>query len=98
MYKDIISYELAENVTKEHLIHVAEKVVNNWMKKQTGFIKWEITENKDGSLTDIVYWKSKEDAKNAEQDMVNIPNAHEWFGCYKQGSISSKNLITIAEF
>ena len=98
MYKDIISYELAENVTKEHLIHVAEKVVNNWMKKQAGFIKWEITENKDGSLTDIVYWKSKEDAKKAEQEMVNIPNATEWFGCYKQGSISSKNLITIAEF
>lgn len=98
MYKDIISYELAENVTKAHLINIAEKVVNNWMKKQAGFIKWEITENKDGSLVDIVYWKTKEDAKNAEKEMVNIPNANEWFGCYKQGSISSENLITIAEF
>lgn len=98
MYKDIISYELAENVTKEHLVKIAKDVVNNWMKKQPGFIKWEITEHTDGSLIDIVYWENKEAAKAAEKEMVNIPNAGEWFGCYKQGSISSKNVTTVAEF
>lgn len=98
MYKDIISYELAENVTKEHLIAVAKQVVDSWMKFQSGFIRWEITENKDGSLIDIVYWKTKEDAKQAEKDMVNIPDAGEWFGCYKQGSITSENVTTIATF
>ena len=98
MYKDIISYELAENITKEHLVKVAKEVVNSWMKKQPGFIKWEITEHTDGSLIDIVYWETKEAAKDAEKEMVNIPNAGEWFGCYKQGSISSKNVTTVAEF
>ena len=98
MYKDIISYELAENITKEHLISVAKKVVNDWMKKQSGFIKWEITEHTNGSLIDIVYWETKEAAKEAEKEMVNIPNSSEWFGCYKQGSISSKNVTTVAEF
>ena len=98
MYKDIISYELAENVTKEQLIQIAGRIVDDWMKSQTGFIKWEIHSNSDGSFTDIVYWSSKEDAKLAEKEMVHIPNAGEWYACYKKGTISSKNLTTIAEF
>jgi len=98
MYKDIITYELAENKTKEALINIAKQIVNDWMKNQIGFIKWEIHTNSDGSYTDIVTWKSKEDAKIAEKEMVNIPNASDWYGCYKEGTISSKNLITIAEF
>ena len=92
MYKDVISYQLAEQVTKKHLLQVAKRVVEGWMAKQKGFVKWEIHTDKDGSYTDIVYWESKEDAKNAEKEMANIPNAAEWFACYKPDSISSKNL------
>ncbi|MEQ8548663.1 MAG: hypothetical protein RIC03_12175 [Cyclobacteriaceae bacterium] len=98
MYKDIITYELAESTTKEQLIKIAKQIVNDWMKNQIGFVKWEIHVNSDGSYTDIVCWKSKEDAKTAEKEMVNIPNASQWYGCYKEGSISSKSLTTIAEF
>lgn len=98
MYKDIITYELAEGVTEEHLLAVAKKIVSDWMKNLPGFIKWEINKDKNGNYTDIVYWKSEEDAKNAEKEMVNVPNANEWFSCYKPGSINSKNLNIIAEF
>lgn len=98
MYKDIISYALADGVTKEHLLKVAEEVVNGWMKKQSGFIKWEINSDKEGAFVDLVFWESKEAAKLAEKEMVNIPNASEWFGCYKQGSISSRNIDLIASF
>lgn len=98
MYKDIITYELADNVTQAHLLKVAKQVVDKWMKKQAGFIKWEINTNNTGSYTDIVYWKSKEAAKTAEKEMANIPNAADWFACYKEGTISSKNLARIAEF
>lgn len=98
MYKDIINYELADNVTQQQLITIAKQIVNDWMKKQPGFIKWEIHSNKDDSLTDIVYWESKEAAKNAEKEMINIPNANDWYGCYKEGSITSRNLTVIAEF
>ena len=98
MYKDIISYELAENVSKEQLLKIAKQIVTDWMKNQAGFIKWEIHTNKDQSLTDIVYWESKEDAKNAEKKMANVPNAGEWYACYKPGTISSKNVTLIAEF
>lgn len=98
MYKDIISYELAENISTEHLTKVAKQIVTSWMKKQSGFIKWEIHSNNEGSFTDIVYWESKQDAKHAEKEMVNIPNVSDWFACYKEGTISSKNLTLISEF
>ncbi len=98
MYKDIISYELAEGVSKQHLVKIAGQIVKDWMKNLPGFIKWEIHTNNDGSFTDIVCWKSKEDAKNAEKEMVNIPNASDWYACYKEGTISSKNLTVMAEF
>ena len=98
MYKDIISYELADGVSQEHLIAVAKRIFEDWMKNQAGFIKWEIHTTSDAGYTDIVYWRSKEDAKNAEKEMGNIQNAAEWFACYKEGTISSKNLTVVAAF
>ena len=98
MYKDLITYELADSITEKHLIGVAQQIINDWMKKQAGFISWEINTNNDGSYTDIVSWESKEAAKNAEKEMANIPNAMDWFACYKEGSISSKNTTQIGIF
>jgi len=98
MYKDIIHYELAENITQEHLLKVAKQIVSTWMNKQAGFIKWEIHSNNKGTFTDVVYWQSEKDAKNAEKEMANIPNANDWYGCYKEGSINSHNLNQIAQF
>ncbi len=98
MYKDIIDYELGENITEEKLLSIAKQIVNDWMKNQPGFISWEINANSDGSYTDIVAWESKAVAKEAEKEMANIPNAGDWYGCYKAGSIKSKNLRSIAIF
>jgi len=98
MYKDIISYKLANGVTEEHLLSVAQQVVESWMNSQKGFIKWEINKDSDGNYTDIVYWKTKDDAKKSELDMMNIPNAADWFACYEEGSIKSVNLSLVSNF
>lgn len=98
MYKDIITYELADNISEEQLLKIAGQIVNDWMKKQPGFISWEIHSNGENSYTDIVYWESKEAAKNAEKEMVNIPNAGAWYGCYKEGTIKSQNLSLLSKF
>jgi hypothetical protein len=98
MYKDIISYELSEGTSEDDLLKIAKQIVTDWMSKQPGFQKWEIHKNSDGSYTDIVYWESKEAAKESEKDMVNIPNAGEWYSCYKEGTISSKNLYLVGTF
>lgn len=98
MYKDIISYELAENISEEHLVKVAKQIVEDWMKHLDGFIKWEIHTNNNQSYTDIVYWDTKENAQKATAEMANIPNAKDWYACYKEGSVKSQNVICIAEF
>jgi len=68
------------------------------MKKLPGFIKWEITKDAAGKYSDIVHWESKEAAQNAEKEMANIPNAMDWYSCYKEGSISSQKLWIVGEF
>jgi len=98
MYKDLISYELAENITKDHLLKVAQQVYDGWMKNQPGFIKWEICQTPEGSFTDIVHWESKEAADNATNAMGNIPNGGDWFACYKERTISSKKLTVVEAF
>lgn len=98
MYKDLISYELADGVSEEHLLNIAQNIIESWMKKLAGFIKWEICQNKDGSYTDIVHWESIEAAKKAELEMANIPNAGEWMACYKPGSIKSKSINVLQSF
>jgi len=96
MYKDLISYELADGVSKEKLLTIANKILESWMSKQEGFVKWEIHQDVDtDGYADIVYWENVEAAKKAEKDMGNIPNAHEWYGCFKEGSISAKHLNKI---
>jgi len=99
MFKDIITYELADGIDEEHLLKVAGNIIESWMSKQPGFIQWDIHKDSIGEgYTDIVYWESREAAQNSEQDMVNIPNAGEWFSCYKEGSIGSQNLEQIGSF
>lgn len=98
MYKDIISYELADGIDEEHLLDVAGKINRNWMSALPGFIKWEIHRDKEGKYTDIVYWESLAHAKDAEQRMGNIPGGEEWFACYRPGTISSNNIHLIADF
>ncbi len=98
MYKDIITYKLADGVTEEHLLNIASQIIETWMRKQPGFIKWEIHKSNAGNYTDIVYWESKADAKTAEKEMANIPNANDWYACYENGSIESKNLEMIGTF
>jgi len=98
MYKDIISYQLADKTTEEQLLKIAGEIVNSWMKEQPGFIKWEINADRDGHYTDVVHWESEAAAQKAELAMANIPNAAEWYGCYKPETITTKKLRQLAEF
>jgi len=98
LYIDLISYQLAEGVTEHHLREVAERIHNEWMKRQPGFLKWEITKGENGTYTDFVYWESQEAAGESEQRMKDIPNAEEWHACYRFDSIKNQKLYPIAGF
>lgn len=98
MYKGIITYKLAKGISQRKLLAVAKRVADQWMKKQKGFVKWEIHTQSDGSYTDIVYWKSEKDAKASFETMKDIPNAAEWYACYKDKSIVSKGIAKVAGY
>ena len=98
MFKDLITYELAEGITFDHLKTVAEKVHKDWMKNQQGFLGWEINENQNGSYTDIVSWESKAHADASNEKMANMPHGAEWMACYKMETISAVKLLSKAHF
>ena len=99
MFKDIITYVLDDGVDEQHLLKIAREIIESWMSKQVGFIQWDIHKDAIGEgYTDIVYWETREAAQEAEQQMGNIPNAADWFSCYKEGSIGSQNLKQIGSF
>jgi len=50
------------------------------------------------SNTKIVSWASKESALGANEEMKNIPNAMDWYACYKMETIKSKNVTLVGKF
>ena len=99
MYIDIISYKLSENSDEDKLYTAAQDILKIWMKKQPGFLKWEINRNtdKDG-YQDFVYWQDEASAKAAQQRMGDIPPDHPWMACYDMSTVSSKAVNQIMTF
>ena len=99
MYIDIISYKLAENKDETALRDAAKDIFEIWMKKQPGFIKWEINRLTDGEkFQDFVYWQDKQSADEAQKRMSDIPANHPWLACYDMSSISSTPVNQIMTF
>jgi len=90
MFKDIISYQLAEGKSTDDLHAVAVKVHKDWMQNQDGFLGWEINENADGTFTDIVSWENRAAADVANENMATMPHSAEWMSCYKMETVTSK--------
>ncbi len=44
--------------------------VNEWLRKQPGFLTRELSRLEDGSWLDIVHWKSTNDAKQAAERIM----------------------------
>lgn len=99
MYTDIIRYRLKDGVTQEDLLDAAGEILESWMKKQVGFISWQINTSEDGEYTDIVQWESEEAAKKAEASMrSDLSFGNAWFACYNMSSISATKAREVKKF
>ena len=59
-----ITYKLAKDVSAQDFLLASEKVNNNFMSKQKGYISWKVLV--DGDMwADLLTWETKEDAENA---------------------------------
>lgn len=95
MFVDIISYRLALGTSREDMLHAAGSILETWMKKQEGFLRWDIGEAKNGEYIDLVFWKDESSAQKAEQNMKEIPGDHPWLHCYEMSSIQSQKIKQI---
>jgi len=99
MIIDVITYKLAEGVTDVMLQSAASDISDTWMKKQPGFIKWEINKSPDGeSFKDLVYWKSLEAAEAATKAMSEIPQDHPWLKCYDMSTVKATKVTKVMTF
>ena len=97
MFVDIISYKLAEGISEDFLREAAADILEVWMKKQEGFVGWEIGKSEDGYI-DFVYWQDKVAAEKATARMKDIPTDHAWMKCYQMSSIQSKKVESLYSF
>ena len=96
MYKEIISYNLAEDKDEIQLQEIAQKIITQWMKHLPGFISWEINKATIG-YSDIVTWESKQHAQQGHVAIKNIDSnlLQEWQSCYGSPTIDMQSLEQI---
>lgn len=97
MIVDIIQYKLTHGISEDSFKKAAADILETWMKKQPGFLAWDIHKTEDGYV-DFVHWASQEDADQAEINMKDIPIDHAWTKCYDMTSVRSKKARSVISF
>lgn len=73
-----ISYQLVKGASVPDFLLASEKVHNEILSKQKGFISWEVLVDGD-TWVDLVRWETMEDAKNGETAGAANPLAQEFY-------------------
>lgn len=73
-------FEVRLGVSDEELMQASERVQNEFLVKQKGYIKRELLKGKDNQWADLVYWESEEDAKAAIPKTMDSEACGVFFG------------------
>ncbi len=90
-----ISYKLIEGASQKDYLAASEKVHNEILSKQNGFISWQVLHDGD-EWVDLVAWETPEDAKNAETAGQGNPIAQEYYS-YMDFSGMKNQMYTVAK-
>jgi len=77
-----ISYKLKNGVSEKDFLEAAEKLNNEYMSKQEGYISWQQLKEKD-CWVDMITFKRIEDAKRVEQNKEPNPLAEKFYAYIK---------------
>ncbi|ABD67912.1 conserved hypothetical protein [Rhodoferax ferrireducens T118] len=66
---EAFTYKLAVGTVPSAFV-AANGKVNEWLKKQPGFLKRELSQLEDDSWLDIAHWKSAAEAKQAGEKFM----------------------------
>lgn len=65
---ELVTFRLARGDSRQFID--ANAMVNDWLKRQPGFVARHLAERDDGSFVDIVFWQSREAALAASGKMM----------------------------
>ena len=65
---ELVSYRLQQGDTQGFVD--ANAAINDWLKRQPGFVSRHLAERDDGTYLDIVFWQSHADALAASTKMM----------------------------
>ena len=67
---DLVTYRLARGTGQGQAFIDANAAVNDWLKRQPGFVSRHLAEREDGSYLDIVFWQTHADALAASTKLT----------------------------
>lgn len=73
-----ISYKLVEGASVPEFLLASEKVHDEILSKQKGFISWKVLVDGD-TWVDLITWETMDDAKNGETAGATNPNAQKYY-------------------
>ena len=81
-----ITYKLAKDVSAQDFLLASEKVKDDFMSKQKGYISWKVLV--DGDMwADLLTWETKEDAKSAMAAGSANADNHKFFALLDPESV-----------
>jgi len=87
---ELVQYKLRESVEEEDFLGTLKPVLKNFLEKQSGFLKpWEIYKSEDGTWTEIVRWRTMEDAKKAANPVIHGP-CEEFFSYMDKSTVKTR--------
>ena len=65
---ELVTFRLARGDTQSFVD--ANAAINDWLKRQPGFVSRHLAEREDGTYLDIVFWQTHADALAASHKMM----------------------------
>jgi hypothetical protein len=74
-------FKLATGVSEDTMLRAADSVHDNFLRKQPGFVRWELLRGKDGKWVNLLYWKNQASVDQAMPKVEKSPACSAYFKC-----------------
>ena len=88
----LISFKLKADASVEDFLIASEKVHNEVLSKQPGFIDWKVLRNKE-VWVDLITWETMEYAKKGEKAGAGNPLAKDFYSYMDYKSIKMQRFF-----
>lgn len=92
-----ISYKLVKGTAVEEFLAVSQKVHEEVLSQQKGFVSWRVLQNGD-TWVDEVVWESQEDAEKGETAGQDNPSAQAFYSMIEMESCQNTCYALVKEY